>query len=752
MYDEIFNMTVSLRNDRLRKTLAACSASVIAGLCISSLFHPAAKADEPTASSSRMKLEYPVSRRDEVVDDYHGREVSDPYRWLEDVESDETAAWVEAQNEVTQSYLQSLPQRESMRARLEALWDYSRTGLPAKRGETYFYTFNDGLQNQSVLYRTPVDVPPSQWEANREVLLDPNKLSEDGTMSLASWIPSEDGKYLAYAIADGGSDWRTWRVREVATGKDTDDLIQWSKFSGIAWTPDGDGFYYSRYAEPAEGEELTGTNDNQMMYLHQLGTPQSEDKLVMKRPDHPKWGFGASVTDDGRYLVISNWKGTEPKTQVFIQDLTVEDAPVRGLIMGFDADYSFVGSEGSTLYFLTDHEAPRRRVISLDVAEHAKRTDDNVDEPADRAGWEEVIPQSEHVLEHVSLLSGVFFANYLADALNQVERFSLDGSPMGPLELPGKGSVGGLRGRQDAKETFFSFTNYVTPPSIHRVDVATGESELAIMPEVAFDVSQYTTEQVFCTSKDGTKVPILITRHKDAPMDGSNRTLLYAYGGFNISLTPSYSPGIAGWLDAGGVYAVANLRGGGEYGREWHEAGMQLKKQNVFDDFIAAAEYLIDMGLTSRERLGVRGGSNGGLLIGAVMTQRPDLFGACLPAVGVMDMLRYHKFTIGWAWVSEFGSSDDETQIDNLLSYSPLHNMKPGTCYPATMVTTADRDDRVVPGHSFKFAAALQAAQSCDNPTLIRIETRAGHGAGTPTSKKIDEYADLWSFLLENLK
>ncbi|MCC9655879.1 prolyl oligopeptidase family serine peptidase [Rhodopirellula halodulae] len=739
-------MTFIQPRHTLHATLATCVVTI--GV-LSNL--TTASAEDPTLSSTT-KLSYPDTRKDDVVDDYHGRTVADPYRWLEDVESDETEAWVKAQNEVTQGYLQALPQREPMRKRLEELWDYSRTGLPAKRGDTYFYTFNDGLQNQSVLYRTPVDVSPSQWASEREVLLDPNKLSEDGTMSMASWSPSDDGKYLAYAIADGGSDWRTWRVREVATGQDTDDLIEWSKFSGVAWTPDNQGFYYSRYAAPVEGQELTGTNDNQMLYLHRLGTPQSEDQLIMKRPDHPKWGFGASVTDDGRYLVIGNWKGTEPKTQVFIQDLSIKNAPVRGLIMGFDADYTFIGNEGSTLFFLTDHEAPRRRVISLDVAEHAARTDDNIDEPADRSGWKEIIPQSDNVLEDVSLLGGTFFANYLVDALNQVERFGLDGEKLGSLKLPGKGSVGGLGGKQDATETFFSFTNYVTPPSIHKVDVATGESELAITPEVAFNVSDYITEQVFCTSKDGTKVPILITRHKGSPLDGSNRTLLYAYGGFNISLTPSYSPAIAAWLDAGGVYAVANLRGGGEYGRQWHEDGMQLKKQNVFDDFIAAAEHLIDMGVTRKERLGVRGGSNGGLLIGAVMTQRPDLFGACLPAVGVMDMLRYHKFTIGWAWVTEYGSSDDETQIDNLLSYSPLHNLKPGTCYPATMVSTADRDDRVVPGHSFKFAAALQAAQSCDNPTLIRIETRAGHGAGTPTSKKIEEYADLWSFLLQNLK
>ena len=454
------------------------------------------------------------------------------------------------------------------------------------------------------------------------------------------------------------------------------------------------------------------------------------------------------VTEDGRYLVVQNWKGTEPKTQVFVQDLSDEESKIEELIVGFDADYSLVGSIDDTLYFLTDHQAPKRRVIAVKVPESGR---------ADRNSRISIINEHEDVLEDVSLFGNQLYASYLSDALSKVERWSIGGEKLSEMKLPGKGSAGGFGGRQDASETFFSFSNYVTPPSIHRVDVNTGVSELWLRPEVPFDVDAYVTQQVFCTSKDGTRVPILITRHRDSKDDGSNKTLLYAYGGFNISLTPTYSPAIAAWLDAGGVYAVANLRGGGEYGSQWHEDGMRLKKQNVFDDFIAAAERLIDSGIASRGTLAIRGGSNGGLLVGAVMAQRPELFAACLPAVGVMDMLRYHKFTIGWAWVSEFGSSDEEDQIDNLLSYSPLHTLKPGTCYPATLITTADRDDRVVPGHSFKFAAALQAAQSeatasCDNPTLIRIETRAGHGAGTPTSKKIDEYADLWSFLLENLK
>ncbi|QDT08987.1 Prolyl endopeptidase precursor [Planctomycetes bacterium K23_9] len=682
----------------------------------------------------QLKMKYPATKTVDVVDDYFGNQVSDPYRWLEDTESDETAAWIAAQNKVTQSYLESLPQREEMRARLEKLWNYERFGLPRRRGETYFYSHNDGLQDQSVLYKA------ASLDAEREVLIDPNTLSEDGTVALSGTVTTEDGKLMAYALADGGSDWRTWKVRDVATGKDLDDVIKWVKFSSIAWKPDGSGFFYSRYAAPVEGEELLATNENQKMYFHVIGTDQSADPLVLEKPDHPKWGFGGSVTDDGRYLVIQNWKGSEPKAQIFLKDLRRDDSPIQELIMGFDAEYEWIGSIDDTLYFVTDNEAPKRRLVAVDV-----------NQPG-REHWKEVVSESNDVIESVSLFDETFYVIALKDARGKVTRHNLDGSLIDELPLPGVGSVGGFGGRQDATETFFSFTNYVTPASIYRLDLTSGDVSLWRQPDVAFNVDEFVTEQIFASSKDGTKVPIIVTRRKSTKLDGTNQTLLYAYGGFNISLTPSFSPAIAAWIDAGGVYAVANLRGGGEYGRQWHEDGMRLKKQNVFDDFIASAEHLISQGYTKPNLLGVRGGSNGGLLIGAVMTQRPDLFGACLPAVGVMDMLRYHKFTIGWAWATEFGSSDEEDQIKNLLSYSPLHNLKVGTCYPATMVSTADRDDRVVPGHSFKFAAALQAAQSCESPTLIRIETRAGHGAGTPVSKKIDEYADLWAFLMANLK
>ena len=688
----------------------------------------------PKTDQPKRTMQYPTTKKVDVEDNYFGRVVRDPYRWLEDTESEETAAWVKAQNEVTNNYLRSIPEREKFHQRLGQLWNYERFGLPRRRGDQYFYTHNDGLQNQSVLYKA------DSLDSERVTLLDPNRLSQDGTIALSSYVPSDDGKLLAYGTADGGSDWRTWKIRDVATGKDLDDVVQWVKFSSIAWMPDGSGFFYGRYTAPKEGELLTGTNDNQRLYFHRIGDDQSKDTLVLQRPDEPKWGFSPAVTDDGRYLVIQNWKGSEPQSQIFVKDLRREDSHVEPLITGFDAEYEWIGSNQDVLYFLTDHEAPRRRVIAVDVTQ------------SDREHWQEVIEQSQDVLQSVSLFGETFYCVSLQDARSFVTRHSVDGTLREPMQLPGVGTVVGFGGKQSASETFFSFTNYVTPSSIYRVDLATGQTNLWRRPQVDFEVDDYLTEQLFCTSKDGTKIPIIVTRHKDTILDGSNRTLLYGYGGFNISITPSFSPARAGWIDSGGIYAVATLRGGGEYGREWHEAGMRLNKQNVFNDFIAAAEHLIDQGYTSKKRLAVSGRSNGGLLVGAAITQRPDLFGAALPAVGVMDMLRYHKFTIGWAWVTEYGSSDEEDQIDNLLSYSPLHNLKSGTCYPATLVTTADRDDRVVPGHSFKFAAALQAAQSCDRPTLIRIETRAGHGAGTPVSKSIEEYADLWAFLYDNLK
>lgn len=695
----------------------------------------------PALAQENAKLTYPKAEKSDVVDVYHGVEVADPYRWLEDTESDETALWIKAENEVTRSYLDGLPGRDALRTRLTELWNYERFSAPVVRGARYFYTRNDGLQNQSVLFVA------DGLDAPRRVLLDPNGLSEDGTIALAGWVPSDDGKLLAYGLADGGSDWRTWKIRNIDTGEDLEDTIQWVKFSGAAWLPDGSGFYYGRYDAPEEGKELTGTNKFQKLYFHRIGTSQSEDVLIYQREDEPNWGFSPEVTEDGRYLIVSVWKGTEPVSQILVQDLREENAPVKPLLMGFDADYTFVASGDDTLYFLTDLDAPRRRIVAVSAVEAG----DPNDELSVKPTITEVIPQSDDVLQSISLLGDRFFAVYLKDARGLATIFSLDGAKIRDIELPGVGSVAGFGGKRSASETFYSFTNYVTPPSIYRYELGSDAQSLWRRPDVKFDSSLYATEQVFYTSKDGTRVPMILSYRKGLELDGKNPTLLYAYGGFNISLTPGFSPAVAGWLDAGGVYAVPNLRGGGEYGRDWHEAGMLERKQNVFDDFIAAANYLIDNKYTSSEHLGIRGGSNGGLLVGAVMTQRPDLFGACLPAVGVMDMLRFHKFTIGWAWVSEYGSSDDAEQFETLMKYSPLHTIKDGTCYPPTLVTTADRDDRVVPGHSFKFAARLQEAQGCDNPVLIRIETRAGHGAGTPVSKSIDEYTDLWSFLMANL-
>jgi prolyl oligopeptidase len=705
----------------------------VGSIALIALAAGAAWAQSETNAPTKRSLTYPDSRKVDVVENYHGRQIADPFRWLEDTESAETAAWVAAQNRVTESFLQSIPERAEIRKRLEQLWNHERYSLPQRHGVLYLYTHNNGLQNQNVLYVA------DSLDGARRVLLDPNSLSDDGTISLAGFEPNVDGSLIAYSLADGGSDWRTWHVRDVASGEDLADQIRWVKFSEVAWMPDGSGFFYGRYDAPAEGEELTGTNENQKLYFHRLGDDQNDDQLVFHRPDQPKWGFSPEVTDDGRYLIIHNWKGSEPQSQVFIKDLRRPDAEVQPLIVGFDAEYQWSGSVDDTLYFVTDHEAPKRRLIAVEAAD------------SDRQRWKEVIAESDDVLESASLFAQTFYARWLHDARSRVTRHSLTGNLLGEFPLPGVGTVEGFLGRQDADETFFSFTNYVTPSTIYRVDLKSGESSLWRRPDVDLRDGDFVTESLFCTSADGTQVPIIVTRKQGIVLDGSHRTLLYGYGGFNISITPSFSPATAAWVDAGGVYAVANLRGGGEYGRLWHEQGMRLNKQRVFDDCIAAAEQLIAAGYTQPQRLALQGRSNGGLLVGAVMTQRPDLFGACLPAVGVMDMLRYHKFTIGWAWVTEFGSSDEPDQIENLLSYSPLHNLRPGTCYPATLITTADRDDRVVPGHSFKFAAALQQAQSCDRPVLIRIETRAGHGAGTPTSKKIDEYADLWAFLMSSL-
>lgn len=678
-------------------------------------------------------LVYPPSRKVDQVDDYNGVQVPDSYRWLEDPDSDETKGWVEAQNQVTFSYLKEISVREQIKQRLTQLWDYEKFGIPFKEGARYFYFKNDGLQNQSVLYTlTSLDAEP-------KVLLDPNTLSEDGTVALSGLSISEDGLRVAYGLSTSGSDWQEWKVRHVETCVDLPDHLQWIKFSGASWSHDNQGFFYSRYDEPNEKTKLEDINYFQKLFYHQLGKPQSEDLLIYERPNQKEWGFNGGVTEDGRYLIISVWRGTDPKNLFFYKDLTNPAAQVVELISEFEASYSFIDNDGPVFWFQTDLDAPRGRVIAIDTTNPA------------RDQWQEIIPQADETLEGVGLLNNQFVADYLKDAHTQIKIFDLNGSFVREVALPGIGSAGGFGGKRYDTETFYSFTSFTMPATIYRYNIVSGESTVFRQPKVDFNSADYETKQVFYSSKDGTQVPMFLTHKKGIQLNGNNPTYLYAYGGFNISLTPSFSVGNLVWMEMGGVYAVPNLRGGGEYGEEWHQAGTKVNKQNVFDDFIAAAQWLIANGYTSPAKLAIGGGSNGGLLVGACMTQRPDLFAAALPAVGVMDMLRFHKFTIGWAWASEYGSPDNLEEFQALYAYSPLHNLKPGTSYPATMITTADHDDRVVPAHSFKFAAALQAAHNGSAPVLIRIETKAGHGAGKPTTKIIEEIADKWAFLVRTL-
>ena len=684
-------------------------------------------------SNSKQPLTYPTISKSDQIDNYHGTVVADPYRALEDPDTEETKAWVEAQNQVTFSYLNEIPAREKIKQRLTKLWDYEKYGTPFKEGESYFYFKNDGLQNQSVLYTLPT------LESEPRVLLDPNQLSEDGTVALSGIAISENGQLLAYGLSSSGSDWQEWKVRDIATGEDLQDHLQWIKFSGAAWTHDHQGFFYSRYDEPNEKTKLEDVNYYQKLYYHKLGTQQSEDILIYHRSDEKEWGFGGNVTEDGKYLIISIWLGTDSKNLVFYQDLTNLNSEIIELINQFAADYSFIDNDDHIFYFRTDLNAPKGRVIAIDTK---KPTSENC---------QEIIPQAVETLKSVGILNNQFVADYLQDAHSQIKIFDLKGNFIREVELPGIGSASGFGGKRHDPETFYSFTSFTTPGTIYRYDMKTGKSKIFRQPKVDFNADEYETKQVFYESKDGTKVPMFITHKKGIKLDGNNPTYLYGYGGFNISLTPSFSVSLLIWLEMGGVYAVPNLRGGGEYGEEWHQAGMKLQKQNVFDDFITAAEWLIANNYTKPAKLAIGGGSNGGLLVGACMTQRPDLFGAALPAVGVMDMLRFHKFTIGWAWVAEYGSSENAAEFTNLYAYSPLHNLKPGTAYPATLIITADHDDRVVPAHSFKFAAALQAAHNGNAPVLIRIEIKAGHGAGKPTAKIIEEAADKWGFLVRVL-
>ena len=679
------------------------------------------------------KLKYPETKLINHADEIHGVKVADPYRWLEDDvrQSKDVAEWVAAENKITAAYLAELPQRDAIKKRLTELWNYEKFGAPFKAGSNYFYFKNNGLQNQSVLYKL------ESLKAEPVVFIDPNTWSKDGTVALGATAFSHDGRFMAYSVAEAGSDWNTWRIIEVETGRQLPDELKWVKFSGASWTADNKGFFYGRFDEPAAGEAFQKTNLNQKVYYHRVGTSQSEDVLVYQRPDEPTWGFRNQVTEDGHYLVMEVWKGTDHKYRIIFKDLTEPYGLPVELIDNFEHEYSFIGNDGPEFFFQTDLDAPRKRIVAIDIRKPKV--------------VREVVPESAETLTGVGIVANMFVASYLKDAKTQVKMFSLDGGFVREVEFPGIGTAAGFGGKRTDTETFYSFSSFATPPTIFRYDMLTGKSTKMKQAQVKFNPDDYTVEQVFYPSKDGTKVPMFITHKKGIKLDGTNPTLLYGYGGFSISLTPTFSIARIAWLEKGGVFAMPNLRGGGEYGEEWHKAGTKLNKQNVFDDFIAAAEWLIENKYTSRGKLAIQGGSNGGLLVGACITQRPELYGAALPAVGVMDMLRFHKFTAGRFWVDDYGSADNPEEFKALYAYSPYHNLKSGTRYPATLVTTADTDDRVVPGHSFKFAARLQASQSGDAPTLIRIETRAGHGAGKPTDKMIEEVADQWAFLAKNL-
>jgi len=698
--------------------LLACAATVLAG-----------------------PFDYPRTQKGDRTDEYHGVRVPDPYQWLEnDVREDaKVSEWVEAQNKVTFGFLQAIPERESIKDLVTRLWNYERYSAPSKVGGRYFWSRNDGLQNQSVFF-----VAENLADEGR-ILLDPNTMSADGTVALSGMSVSECGRLLAYGIAEAGSDWSTWRVRDIDTGKDLSDEIRWVKFSGASWTPDSKGFFYSRYPEPEPGAAFQQLNKNQKVFYHRLGTPQSQDVVVYSRPDNPDWGFGAGVTEDGRYLIITTWKGTDDKYRVTYKDLTEPYAAPVELVDNFDNEYTFVGNDGPVFYFRTKRDAatgnpaPRGCIIAIDTRK------------PEMANWKTVIPEGTETMRGANIVNNMFVISYLKDAVTQVRLFTTDGRPVREVKFPGIGSASGFGGRRADTETFYTFSSFAVPPSIFRYDLITGESSLMRRAKVDFNPDEYETLQVFYNSKDGTRVPMFITHRKGISLDGSNPTMLYGYGGFNIPMTPGFSPANLAWMELGGVYAVACLRGGGEYGEQWHKAGTKLNKQNVFDDFIAAAEWLIANNYTRPDRLSIMGGSNGGLLVGAAMTQRPDLFGAAIPVVGVMDMLKFHTWTAGRFWVDDYGSSANPDEFKALLAYSPYHNLKKGVKYPATMVVTADTDDRVVPGHSFKFAAALQEAHAGDNPVMIRIETRAGHGAGKPTSKIIEEVADRLAFLVKTL-
>ncbi len=679
--------------------------------------------------ASAGKLAYPAARQSDAVDVYHGTTVQDPYRWMEDPDAPETVAWVDAENTLTRGFLDGIPERAAIEERLAKLWNYPRYGIPFKRGDRYFFTKNDGLQNQSVFYTQKT------LESDPAVVLDPNTLSADGTVAVSSTAYSDDGKLVAYSLSVSGSDKQEIKIRWVDTGKDFDETIKWCKFTSVAWQHENTGFYYDRHPEPGtvpkEDEEAYDR-----VYWHTLGTPQSADILVYEDPEHKEWGFGPFITDDGKYLALQVSHGTDPRNGLYFREVVEEGEFTKLLALG-EAEYTFIDNVGPVWYVKTDLGAPRGRVIAIDVGN------------PDRANWREVIPQSQDVLDFVSMVDNELVAAYLEDAHHVLKIFHTTGEFSREIALPTMGSVIGLSGQRKDSEMFFGFTSFLYPMTAFRYDFATNAVSVFRRSEIDFDISNYETKQVFYTSKDGTQVPMFITCKKGLALDGSNPTLLYGYGGFTVGMTPRFSPSSLVWLENGGVYAVANIRGGNEYGEQWHQAGILDRKQNVFDDFIAAAEWLVASKYTSTARLAIEGGSNGGLLVAACMLQRPDLFGAVVAQVPVTDMLRYHKFTIGRFWASDYGTSDDPEQFKFLYAYSPVHNVKRGVKYPSTLMTTADTDDRVVPMHAKKFAAALQAADAGDNPILIRIETKAGHGSGKPTSKRIEEAADVWAFLFK---
>ena len=676
-------------------------------------------------------LVYPSARRGDHVDIYHGIPVADPYRWMEHIDSPETRSWIEAEDRLTQGYLGEIPGRDGIARRLRKLLDFERWSPPWRRGKNWFYWHNSGLQNQSVLFVTEDPEQPAR------ALIDPNLLSKDGTVAVTNWAVSHDGRLIAYALSDGGSDWQVWHVREVATGKDLPDQLRWSKFGGAAWRKDGSGFYYTAYEPPKTGEVLKAANEYEKLMFHKLGTPQSADVLVYSRTDAPDWYIGPQVSYDGHYLILNVSRGTDVNNTLLVQDLSVENAPLIPIVEKPTASFEFCENLATTLYIVSDDQAPRYRLIAIDVTKPS------------RDAWRTVVPEAPDLLQGASLIGGELIATYMHDAHSQVRRYSLTGKLLGSVELPGLGSVSGFAGHLDDAVTYFDFSSFTKPPSVYRYEVADGTSSTWRSPTLsAYDPAQYETRQVFYTSEDDTRIPMFISARKGLVLKGDNPTILTAYGGFNIPLVPFFGASWATWMELGGVVAVANLRGGGEYGRDWHEAGMKLRKQTVFDDFIAAAEYLIAEHWTSPKRLAIWGGSNGGLLVGAVEEQRPDLFAAAVPQVGVLDMLRFRDFTVGRAWESEYGTVDNSQEFKAMLAYSPLQNVRAGVNYPATLIMTGDHDDRVFPAHSFKFAAAMQHADPRGNPILIRIEKRTGHGMGKPLLKSIAETADAFAFIL----